>query len=368
MTYIQQHTQRDDTSFTRARDRGISVGQMEVGATNSICDIKGVSVGSITLSDGAIQTGVTAIHVVDDNIFEHKCVAAGHVINGFGKSAGLLQLDELGQLETPIVLTNTLSVGTASDALVRYMLDRNPAIGETTGSVNPLVLECNDGAYLNDIRGLHVKAGDVETALTSAQDSCPQGAIGAGTGMSCYGLKGGLGSASRKFRIGDQSYHLGALTLCNMGLLDDLLVDGRKVGREIAELKKHEAEQSAELGSIIMLLITDAPLSSRQLKRICRRAGAGLARTGTQFGSGSGDIVVGVSTANRLSHYSPESGHQDCQILHEDKLDILFRATIESTEEAIINCLFASKTTTGKHERVRHSLADYWPKLDQPQA
>jgi D-aminopeptidase len=368
MTDILQQTQIDDLSLTKASDWGISIGQMEKGATNSICDIEGVSVGKVTLSDGAIQTGVTALHVVKDNIFEQKCVAAGHVINGFGKSAGLLQLEELGQLETPIVLTNTLSVGTASEALVRYMLEHNPAIGETTGSVNPLVLECNDGAYLNDIRGLHVKAGDVETALINTHPSCPQGAIGAGTGMSCYGLKGGIGSSSRRFKIGGNSYHLGALTLCNMGLLDDLLVDGRKVGREIAELKKQKAEQSAELGSIIMLLVTDAPLSSRQLKRISRRAGAGLARTGTQFGSGSGDIVVGVSTANRIPHYSPESGHQNCQTLHEDKLDILFRAAIESTEEAIINCLFASKTTSGKHDRVRHSLADYWPKLDQPKA
>ncbi len=184
--------------------------------------------------------------------------------------------------------------------------------------------------------------------------------------MSCHGLKGGLGSASRLFSIGQQTFTLGALTLCNMGLLSDLLVSGRAVGgEEISHLQTQMDATKTELGSIIILLATDAPLSSRQLKRICARASAGLARTGTQFGSGSGDIVLGgFSTAGRVPHAcseDPPISTRAC--LHENSLDIAFRATIEAVEEAILNALFAAKTTTGKHGRVRTSLSDWWPQL-----
>ncbi|MCT4654903.1 MAG: P1 family peptidase [Cohaesibacter sp.] len=341
----------------------LTIGNLPPGKNNSIYDIAGVRLGHVTLSDGPVQTGVSVIHTGPEHPFEHKCVAASHVFNGFGKSTGLVQLDELGQLETPIVLTNTLNVGTASQALVRHMLDLSPAIGETTGTVNPVVMECNDGAYLNDIRGMHVSESDVLTALAQRDESCEEGAIGAGTGMSCYELKGGLGSASRQIELSGQTYHVGCLALCNMGLLGDLLVDGRKVGQDILALRAQEAESQSELGSIILVLATDAPLSSRQLKRLCVRSGAGLARTGTQFGSGSGDIALAFSVANRIPHTPHASGLNNMQQIHEDRLDPFFRATIEASEEAILSCLFASQTTKGKHKRIRKSLADYWPLL-----
>ncbi|WP_321449550.1 P1 family peptidase [uncultured Cohaesibacter sp.] len=344
-----------------ARDFDIQIGKRPTGPTNSMADIDGLSFGHVTLSDGAMQTGVTVVHPTPDSVFQKKCVAACHVINGFGKSIGLMQLEELGQLETPIVLTNTLSVGTASTALVKHMLDGHPAIGETTGTVNPIVMECNDGAYLNDIRGLHVSEDHVLQALAHHDPHLAQGAVGAGTGMSSYGLKGGIGSSSRIVEIGPHSFTLAATTLCNMGRLPDLMVNGRPIGAEI--LTYQESEQNAELGSIIILLATDAPLTSRQLKRICKRATAGLARTGTQFGSGSGDVVLGFSTAGRLPHDAPDTPILTMEMLHEDQLDHLFSATIEAVEEAILNALFASKTTKGKHDRVRESLADWWLKL-----
>ena len=346
-----------------ARDFGLSVGQLPTGPSNSLADIDDLSFGHVTLSNGAVQTGVSVIHPTQDSPFEQKCPAASHIINGFGKSIGLMQLDELGQLETPIVLTNTLSVGTAATALVRYMLQSHPAIGETTGTVNPVVMECNDGGYLNDIRGLHISEDHVGQALAQRLPSCDQGAIGAGTGMSCYGLKGGIGSASRLIRVGSHSFTLGALTLCNMGLLPDLRVDGLAVGKEIEQLEAKSAAQKAELGSIIMILATDAPLCSRQLKRLCVRAGAGLARTGTQLGSGSGDVVIAFSTNPRLPHNMGAEALTSRPSLHEDSLDVFFRATIEAVEEAILNTLFASVSTTGKHGRIRRSLADWWPRL-----
>ncbi|WP_114010133.1 P1 family peptidase [Cohaesibacter intestini] len=346
-------------SERNAADFGIRIGTMTPGPSNSMADIAGLSFGHVTLSNGAVQTGVSVIHPHGGSLFEEKCVAAAHVINGFGKSVGLMQLTELGQLETPIVLTNTLSVGTASTALVRHMLADHPAIGEATGTVNPLVMECNDGAYLNDIRGLHVTQDHVADALVQRLSHCQHGAIGAGTGMSAYELKGGIGSASRLVPAGPHSYRLAALTLCNMGLLCDLVVDGQPVGRTL------ERQQGAdeEKGSIIIILATDAPLTARQLQRLCVRASAGLARTGTQFGSGSGDIVLAFTTANRIPHDMPQDPVERVEHLHENALDPFFRATIEATEEAILTAMFAAERTEGKHGRCRESLADLWPSL-----
>lgn len=351
-----------------ARSFGIRVGRLPTGASNSMSDVPGVKFGHVTLSDGPVQTGVSVIHPTPSSPFEDKCVAACHVINGFGKSIGLMQLDELGQLETPIVLTNTLSVGTASTALVRHMLACHEAIGETTGTVNPLVMECNDGAYLNDIRGLHVREEHVLAALATRETTCAQGAIGAGTGMSSYGLKGGIGSASRLLSFGSHQFTLAALTLCNMGKLEDLMVAGKPIGRDILALRQAQASAQSELGSIIILLATDAPLTARQLKRMSKRATAGLARTGTQFGSGSGDVVVAFTTAGRLPHTTPSDPLLARLHLHEDSLDLMFQGTIEAVEEAILNALFASKTMTGKHGRTREGLGDLWPQLANREA
>ena len=346
-----------DSARTRPRQHGISIGSLPVGATNSLTDVPGVRVGHVTLSDGPIQTGCTAIHLHPGHPFRDKLAAGVEVLNGFGKSIGFPQIVELGTVETPVVLTNTLSVGTAATALIGHMLERTPEIGETTGTVNPVVLECNDGSWLNDIRGLHVTEGHVREALGAAQPNFPIGNIGAGTGMSCHGLAGGIGTASRLLRIGGVDRTLGVLTLCNMGRLSDLRIDGRLVGPEIAARIK--AEEAAEKGSIIVLIATDAPLDARQLRRVAVRAGAGIARVGSHFGSGSGDIALAVSTAEPIPHIAPKAGILSRSVLHEDKIDPLFRAVIEATEEAILSALFAAEPRTGKHGNHRHALSEF---------
>lgn len=210
-------------------------------------------------------------------MFHDKCPAASHVINGFGKSIGLVQVNELGTIETPLLLTNTLSVGTAATALVKYMLERNEDIGRDTGTVNPMVFECNDG-HLNDIRGLHVTEQNALDALANAADDFEEGAVGAGSGMSCYSLKGGIGSASRVFELYGNKYTVGALLLTNFGTLRDLTIGGERVGERLYQ--KKEAEKAAEQqdkGSVIIIIATDAPVSARQLQRVARRAQSGIA-------------------------------------------------------------------------------------------
>lgn len=346
---------------TSLRSLGIAIGEMPPGASNTVADVPGVAVGHATLCDGQVQTGVTAIRFHDGHPFREKLPAAAHVLNGFGKSIGLVQVEELGTLETPVVLTNTLSVGTAATALVRHMLAITPEIGDTTGTVNPLVMECNDGAWLNDIRGLHVEESHVRAALDGMTGTVPQGNVGAGTGMSCYGLAGGIGSASRVVRVSKTDFTLGVLTLCNMGRMADLRVDGRPVGAAIAERLRAESEAAAqaEKGSIIVLLVTDAPLDARQLRRVATRAGAGIARTGSHLGSGSGDIALAVSTAEPIPHAPPKGKMLTRRVLHEDVLDRFFRAAIEATEEAILNALLAAEPRTGRQGRTRRALGEF---------
>ncbi|MBL0385705.1 P1 family peptidase [Tumebacillus sp. ITR2] len=339
----------------RIRDFGVEIGTMERGVRNAISDVPGVLVGHVTLSDGAVQTGVTAVVPHPGNLFREKVAAAVHVINGFGKSVGTVQLEELGTLETPILLTNTLSVGTVSEALVRYMLEQTPEIGLTTGTVNPVVCECNDG-WLNDIRGLHVREEHVRAALENVRADVEEGAVGAGRGMSCYGLKGGIGTASRIMEIGGQNYTLGALVLSNFGRQDDLQVGGRAVGREIREQMESAAER--ERGSIIMILATDLPLSDRQLKRVAVRAGVGLARTGSYIGHGSGDVVLAFSTATRIPHESLEP-ILTLPYLQDHFLDPAFRAGAECVEEAILNSMVAAEPVTGRDGNHRGSLREY---------
>jgi len=345
----------------RLRDLGVTIGTLPPGPGNAITDVAGVAVGHVTLSEGAVQTGVTAVVAHPGHAFRDKLPAAVHVVNGFGKSIGLMQLVELGTLETPVVLTNTLSVGTAATALVRHMLDTTPEIGASTGTVNPVVMECNDGAWLNDIRSLHVTEADVRQALETAGPAAVEGNIGAGTGMSCYGLAGGIGTASRVVEHGPRRYTVGVLTLCNMGRMEDLRVDGRPVGREVAaRLAAEKAERQArEQGSIIVLVATDAPLDARQLRRLAVRGGAGIGRTGTHFGSGSGDVVLAFATAETVPHAMPEDPETRRRALHEDALDPLFRAVIEATEEAILNALLAARPTRGRQGRRRRSLAEF---------
>lgn len=331
----------------------LKIGKLPSGENNLITDVKGIKVGHKTLDNGKIKTGVTAIIPHSDNIFEEKLMCSSYVINGFGKSIGLVQIDELGTLETPIILTNTLSVGTCSTALIKYMLKENEDIGVTTGTVNPVVCECNDG-YLNDIRGLYVKEEDVFEAIESAKSEFQEGNVGAGTGMSCYHLKGGIGSASRIIKLDDKNYTIGSLVLSNFGLKEDLIVDGIKVGEKILESENEELEK----GSIIIILATDIPLNERQLKRIAKRVPIGLARTGSHIGNGSGDIVIAFSTANRIKHYET-SDIVNIKVLNENIIDKVFRGVIECVEESVISSMLHSNETIGAFEHKRESLKKY---------
>jgi len=337
------------------RKYGIKIGELETGENNLITDVKGVKVGHVTLDKDDIKTGVTAILPHEGNIFKEKVLAASYVINGFGKTAGTIQIEELGTIETPIVLTNTLSIGAAYEGVVRYMLEQNEDIGDTTGTVNPVVCECNDG-YLNNIRHLEVKVEHVLEAIKDAKVLFEEGAVGAGTGMSCYGLKGGIGSASRSIEIHSDKYTIGTLVLSNFGRKDDLIIDGIKVGRLIKE-----GEKQVDKGSIIIIIATDLPLSERQLKRICKRATVGLARTGSYIGNGSGDVVIAFSTANKIKHY--DEGIIDYKAIHDNNIDLVFRAVTETVEESVLNSMIYANTVTGRDGHKRISLNEYMDKV-----
>ncbi|TPN30980.1 P1 family peptidase [Mesorhizobium sp. B2-3-3] len=333
-----------------ASDFGLTCGSLPTGPHNAITDVPGVRVGHRTLRNGDINTGVTAILPHGGNLFRKKVVAAAHVINGFGKTVGLMQVQELGTIETPVLLTNTLSVGTCATALIRDAIRQNPDIGRTTGTVNPVVGECNDGP-LNDIQALAISEEHALAALADAREGAvEQGNVGAGTGMSCFGFKGGIGSASRKIALGG-GHHLGVLVLSNFGRAGDLLLpDGRRPDpRQPAE---------AERGSIMVVLATDVPLEHRQLERVARRAGAGIARLGSFWGHGSGDIAIAFSTGNLVDH--DESRDLVPQLtLNEARIDMLFRAAADATQEAVLNSMLSAGAFTGKGGKHRASLADW---------
>lgn len=334
------------------KSRGIRVGKLPCGPLDKISDVPGVTVGHCTLAEGEVQTGVTALLPHQGDIFHDKVMAASHVINGFGKTTGLVQIDELGTLETPILFTNTLSVGTVETALVKYMLDKNPDICETTGSVNPVVCECNDSG-LNDIRGLHVTEENALAALADCRADFAEGAVGAGRGMRCHGLKGGIGSASRVVELDGKQYTIGALVLSNHAVFDDLVVAGTPIQSLLdAHIPPHE-----DKGSIITVLATDIPLSERQLRRLCHRALVGLSRTGSFCGNGSGEIVIAFTTANRVPHYS-EKAILPMGMLHDDAINPLFRAVAECVEESVLSSLLHAETVTGYHGRTVRCLSD----------
>lgn len=317
----------------RARDHGLIPHSLKTGLRNAITDVPGVTVGHVTLQGGGLNTGVTAVIPAPGNLFETKLTAAAEVINGFGKSVGIVQLQELGTLETPILLTNTFGVAACSEALIRRAIAQTPAIGRTTSTVNPVVGECNDGP-LSDIQALAVTPAHAAEALATAGEEVAEGSVGAGTGMSCFGFKGGIGTASRRLRCAGGHHHLGALVLANFGRAGDLrLPDGRRADPR--------GEDKPEQGSIIVVLATDLPLDQRQLARVCRRAGAGIARLGAYWGHGSGDIVIGFTTANRIPQ-APEAPVMAISRLADGRIDEAFRAACEATEEAVLNALCAA--------------------------
>lgn len=339
----------------RISDFGVHIGDLPTGPRNAITDVPGVTVGHATIDTPTHKTGVTVVIPAEGNLFARKVVGASCVLNGFGKTLGLMQLDELGSIETPIALTNTLNVGLVHDALVQYAIDEGAKIGLSVRSVNPIVCECND-AGLNDIQHRAVTQRHVMEALACAGKDFAQGCVGAGMGTVCHSLKGGIGSASRVMTIAGRTYTLGALVQTNHGRLDDLRIDGQPVGRAIREGIE---QQPVDKGSCIVIIGTDLPLSDRQLRRVCRRSAVGLARCGSYIGHGSGEVAVGFSNANRIAH----EGGEDIltqQYLKEELLDLPFRACAEAVEEAVLNSLAAAETTVGFNGTEKTALRDLW--------
>ena len=293
------------------------------------------------------------------NLFEEKVPGAIFVANGFGKCMGIEQLEELGVIEGPIALTSTLSVGRVTDALVSHAIRENPGIGIVSATVNPVVGECSD-AFLNDMQGRHVREEHVLAAIDGATGGpVAEGAVGAGTGMTCFGFKGGIGTASRRIPDEAGGWTVGVLVLANFGLPHQLVIDGVPVGRELAD-----RAAVPERGSIMMIVATDAPMLDRTLKRIARRAIVGLARTGSMIGHGSGDVVIAFSTSERvrIPQVAPtttipiEIVAEGPVVTGQRVIDSLFEATAEATEEAILNALFRAETVIGRDGNTSHAL------------
>ncbi len=328
------------------RQYGIEIGVMAPGNLNAITDVESVQVGHQTIIEGDnIRTGVTAIKPHGGNIFQQKVPAAVYVGNGFGKLAGSTQIEELGNLETPIILTNTLSVPTAADALIDYtfQFEENADVH----SVNPVVGETNDG-YLNDIRGRHVSKQDVLTAIENAKSGpVEQGNVGAGTGTIAFGFKGGIGTASRKLPDNLGGYTVGVLVQSNFGGV--LQIAGVPVGKDLNKYYLSDRLNESPDGSCMIIVATDAPVDSRNLKRLAKRAMLGLAKTGGIASNGSGDYVIAFSTAKSLRiPYRSKSAFQQKKVLRNNAMSPLFMAVNEATEEAIINSLFHAQTMTGR--------------------
>ncbi len=344
----------------RARETGIWFGELPTGPRNMITDVPGVVVGHSTIIKGSgklvpgkgpVRTGVTAILPHKDNLFERSVPAAYFDMNGCGGLIGSLQLREFGILDSPIMLTNTMSIGAVADGTVKYMLKQNPTAGTEIDTIIPVVSECDD-SYLNDSRGLHVRDEHVFEAIDSAGPMVEEGATGAGTGMSCYDFKGGIGTSSRLVATETGGkYHLGTLVLTNHGDKDELRIDGVPVGRMLGQPSLGRPEQ----GSIVMVVGTDAPVNSRQLERISRRAIMGLAVTGSCSHNGSGDIVIAFSTAN-VRQRSKRNVLLEETLLSDRDVDPLFRATIDSIAESITNSLFKALTVEGRDGHVVPAL------------
>lgn len=423
-----------------AADAAPHVGALPAGPLRSIADVAGVTVGHATLDARGVQTGVSVVRPHAGDVYRDKVPAAAAVINGFGKSIGLVQVDELGVLETPLALTNTFGVGALAQAQIRAAIDANPQIGRAWPSVNPLVFECNDG-YLNDLHAFAVTPAHYAQALADARRAFARGAVGAGRGMSCFDLKGGIGSASRVVRAAGEAWTVGALVLANFGRLPMLTIAGVPVGRMIAERDAggapgagggqgadgarddvaaagargergdgshgthgthgahgahgaHGRENAGtgggaagglaprrgrdagasspgaapdaappEQGSIIMLVATDAPLSSRQLKRVALRAAVGLARTGSVYGHGSGDIALAFSTAYTVPHDAERVSLP--ALVADAALDPLFAAAADSVEQAIVDALWRATRVTGRDGHTRRALRDAAPELER---
>jgi D-aminopeptidase len=388
------------TKRPRARDLGIKIGRIKTGRYNAITDVAGVRVGHVTLIEGSgklvpgkgpIRTGVTAILPHGGDLFLEKVTGAVLRINGFGEVTNSEQVHEMGFIEGPIMLTNSLNVARVADAVIDWSLDRNKAMGTETWGISPCVAETND-MYLNDIRGRHVNRDHVFLAIDSAKGGpVEEGAVGGGTGMICYDFKGGIGTASRKLPDKLGGYTIGVLAQTNFGWRPQLMIDGVPIGRELEHYKpvrrkivnppsvtasREVAKQSpthtveiassqkpllattksarvTDSGSVIVVLATDAPCSTRILTRLAMRVQNGLARTGSHTGNTSGDFVIAFSTTRRKKHFADALTYSAEQIIEQgDLINYMFWAVVEATEEAVLNSLFKADTMIGRDDRI----------------
>lgn len=344
----------------RARALGIVVGSYEPGPFNAITDVAGVTVGQTTLMSGdgplkpghgPVRTGVTVV-VPRADVWHKKVPAGSFVLNGTGEMTGLAWVAEAGFLEYPIALTNTLNVPRVANGVMNWMIARYPEVGITDDTLTPVVAECDDGR-LNDIQGRHVSEADVVKALNGASSGVVQeGSVGAGTGMVSYGFKGGIGTSSRRLPEDEGGYTVGVLVNANHGRRPELVVGGAPVGRlyEAVPPVAQALSPGQSEGSIIVIIATDAPLDSRQLTRLAKRAALGLARTGSTARHGSGDFMLAFSTANVIPHYPKDRTYSLIQ-LADTHINPLITATVEATEEAILNALTMATTVVGRDGR-----------------
>jgi D-aminopeptidase len=348
----------------RARELGIPLGRFKPGRYNAITDVEGVLVGHSTIiqgegrlrpGHGPVRTGVTAIIPNKGNIFMERMNGGGFVLNGAGEVVGMTQLMEWGLIETPILLTNTMAVGAVSDGVARHMVEQHPGIGDEHDVIIPIVGECDD-SYLNDIAGRHVRAEHVFEAIRNASPGpVAEGNVGGGTGMVTCDFKGGIGTASRKLPEALGGYTLGVLVMSNFGKMHNLRVGGLPVGEVLVEKFKNMPKRGQTYGSIIAVVATDAPLLSHQINRLCKRVALGIGRVGSYAAHGSGEIVVGFSTANIIPRRTQKMVYK-LKILLDQRLDPLYEAMMETTEEAILNAMCMATSMKGVNDNLVPAL------------
>ena len=339
----------------RLRDLGIKIGKFPTGPFNAITDIAGVKVGHSTIirgtgrpgtRRGAVRTGVTAILPNGGNEYTQSIKGGGFVLNGAGEVSGLTQIMEWGLIETPILLTNTLSVGSCAEAAVKFMVQKYPEIGSAHDVVIPIVGECDD-SWLNDIAGTHVVYKNVVEALESAQSGpVAEGSVGGGTGMICCDFKAGIGTSSRVIKVGDESFTIGLIVMCNFGEMADLRLDGFPIGEKVAPKFAEYQKRRQNYGSIIGILGTDAPFTVHQLNRLAKRVSLGIGRIGSYAANGSGEIILSFSTANKIERFGGDI-YYSLKVLHDTYINPFYSAAIECAEEAIWNSLTTADSMHG---------------------
>ena len=354
--FVVRESQKDETQKIAQgktlREEGLSIGYFKTGEFNAITDVKGVKVGHVSHIEDAIikstnektkiRSGVTAIIPASD-VYERRLMAGGFVLNGIGEMAGMTQVLEWEWLETPIMLTNTMSVGRVHDGLINYMLEKYPLLQGDRSVIIPVVGEAND-SFLNDTRIRSIDVSDIKKAINSAKSGkVQQGSVGAGSGMTSFDFAGGIGSSSRVLEKKDGGYTIGVMVLSNYGNMRNLTIEGRLVGRELDKIYPKEGRRTRCDGSIIVVVATDAPMLSSQLNRVARRAALGLARVGSHARTSSGEIIIAFSTGNHISRYK----HDKQQIINlnmvgEPLTNKIYEATVEATEEAVLNAMFCS--------------------------